>query len=119
MEVHAIGDRALASVLDACEGAGLTARDRPIVTHCQVEKHPRCGVPLLLALSKTSAIRWQALIDLKVGWAVSYNSCPCRACRNAGWKIVFYEETGMIADGQGRRDSISCETPSFFRATKL
>ncbi|CAM9726878.1 unnamed protein product, partial [Hapterophycus canaliculatus] len=36
VEVHAIGDRALANVLDAFEGAGLKAEDRPIVTHCQV-----------------------------------------------------------------------------------
>ena len=36
MEVHAIGDRALSAVLDAFEEAGITAADRPIVTHCQV-----------------------------------------------------------------------------------
>lgn len=46
VEVHAIGDRALASVLDACEEAGLTAEDRPIVTHCQV-KIARSGVNVL------------------------------------------------------------------------
>lgn len=39
VEVHAIGDRALASVLDAFEGAGLTPEDRPIVTHCQVSRN--------------------------------------------------------------------------------
>lgn len=37
LEVHAIGDRAVSSVLDAFEEAGLTAEDRPIVTHCQVK----------------------------------------------------------------------------------
>ena len=36
VEVHAIGDRALSAVLDAFEEAGITAADRPIVTHCQV-----------------------------------------------------------------------------------
>jgi len=36
LEVHAIGDRALETVLDAFEGAGLQPSDRPIITHCQV-----------------------------------------------------------------------------------
>lgn len=39
VEVHAIGDWALASVLDALEATGITPADRAIVTHCQV----RCG----------------------------------------------------------------------------
>lgn len=40
LEVHAIGDRAMATVLDAFEAAGVGAAARPVVTHCQVG----CGV---------------------------------------------------------------------------
>lgn len=36
LEVHAIGDRAMATVLDAFEAAGVDAAARPVVTHCQV-----------------------------------------------------------------------------------
>lgn len=36
LEVHAIGDRALATVLEALEEAGVSRQDRPIITHCQV-----------------------------------------------------------------------------------
>eukprot|EP00039_Didymoeca_costata_P016138 m.285503 g.285503 ORF g.285503 m.285503 type:complete len:641 (+) comp16341_c0_seq15:274-2196(+) len=36
LEVHAIGDRAAESVLQAFETAGLTKEDRGIITHCQV-----------------------------------------------------------------------------------
>lgn len=56
MEVHAIGDRALASVLDAFEGAGLTPEDRPIVTHCQVSSsntHRSVNHPLFFVAVST------------------------------------------------------------------
>ena len=36
LEIHAIGDRAMATVLDAYVGAGVAGSDRPIITHCQV-----------------------------------------------------------------------------------
>lgn len=36
VEVHAIGDRALAAVLDAFSAAGVISCERPIITHCQV-----------------------------------------------------------------------------------
>lgn len=36
LETHAIGDRALATVLEAYERAGLHEEHRPIITHCQV-----------------------------------------------------------------------------------
>lgn len=39
LEVHAIGDRAMATVLKALEQAGVSRDDRPIVTHCQVRQH--------------------------------------------------------------------------------
>jgi len=36
LEVHAIGDYAAEVVLDAFEAAGVTAKDRPLLTHCQI-----------------------------------------------------------------------------------
>jgi len=38
LEVHAIGDRALATVLDAFGAAGVEPAARPVVTHCQVRR---------------------------------------------------------------------------------
>jgi predicted amidohydrolase YtcJ len=36
LEIHAIGDRAAASVLDGLEAAGVTPDDRAVITHCQL-----------------------------------------------------------------------------------
>jgi len=36
LEIHAIGDRALETVLDALEGAEVPSEARPVITHCQV-----------------------------------------------------------------------------------
>ena len=36
LEIHAIGDRAAASVLDGLERAGVTPAERPVMTHCQL-----------------------------------------------------------------------------------
>lgn len=36
VEVHAIGDRAVAQVLNAFQKAGIRSTDRPIITHCQI-----------------------------------------------------------------------------------
>jgi predicted amidohydrolase YtcJ len=36
LEVHVIGDRAAEEALAAFESSGITAKDRPIMTHCQV-----------------------------------------------------------------------------------
>lgn len=69
VEVHAIGDRALASVLGACEEAGLTAEDRPIVTHCQV-KNTTLWYPHPLPNERNKG-RLLAGIGHKMVWAVS------------------------------------------------
>ncbi len=36
LEIHAIGDRAAATVLDGLEAAGVTPDDRAVMTHCQL-----------------------------------------------------------------------------------
>jgi len=36
LEIHAIGDRAAATVLDGLEAAGVTPEDRAVITHCQL-----------------------------------------------------------------------------------
>ena len=36
LEIHAIGDRAAAAVLDGLEAAGVTPDDRAVITHCQL-----------------------------------------------------------------------------------
>ena len=36
LEIHAIGDRAAATVLDGLEAAGVTPDDRAVITHCQL-----------------------------------------------------------------------------------
>lgn len=83
VEIHAIGDRALASVLDACEEAGLTAEDRPIVTHCQVEI--ACsGVHVLSASRKTNTVHGQAVSESRLGRTVQLLLVLCLTERRTG-----------------------------------
>lgn len=51
LEVHAIGDEAAEAVLDAFEHCRMTAKDRPILTHCQV-----LGADLIQRMSKLQVI---------------------------------------------------------------
>lgn len=51
LEIHAIGDRAAESVLDAYDAAKLGPKDRPIITHAQI-----LGEDLLSRIAKIGAI---------------------------------------------------------------
>ena len=51
LEIHAIGDRAAASVLDGLEAAGVTPKDRAVITHCQL-----LGADLIERMAKLKCI---------------------------------------------------------------
>ena len=51
LEVHAIGDWALATVLDALETAGVPPEARPVITHCQV-----MGVDLIARMARMGVV---------------------------------------------------------------
>lgn len=51
LEVHAIGDRALETVLDALEGAEVPSEVRPVITHCQV-----MGEDLMVRMAKQGVV---------------------------------------------------------------
>jgi predicted amidohydrolase YtcJ len=51
LEIHAIGDRAAASVLDGLEAAGVTPQDRAVITHCQL-----LGADLIARMAKLKCI---------------------------------------------------------------
>ena len=67
LEIHVIGDQATLTVLNALEKAGVSAKDRPILTHCQI-----LGADLIDKMSKLGVIAnvQPSFVPTDAKWAI-------------------------------------------------
>lgn len=72
--MHAIGDYAAEVILDSFEAAGITAKDRPLLTHCQIlgadlfDKMVKLGNSLLLHSWRVLLLFAYLLVHIRRNW---------------------------------------------------
>ena len=95
LEVHAIGDAAAELVLDCFEACGLTAADRPVLTHCQV-----LGADLIRRMSDLHCIAniQPSFVPTDMAW-VQRRLSPDHLQFAYVWKKLLYTPGIVVAGG--------------------
>jgi len=95
LEVHAIGDAAAAAVLDCMETCGVTALERPVITHCQV-----LGADLILRMAKLGCVAniQASFVPTDMEWA-RLRLASSHLQYSYAWKTLLYTKGIIVAGG--------------------